>query len=271
MAITVSATRSSQPTYPILKVKWPLIFQSNPLVLFHEQEYLPKKESSLSQIASSVGKKEGRKKVKIGGQWTTESLSKFEFGGGISVLNAAEQKNDTELLTRIRGYDLFSCEAQYHISSRKQYVNTSVHWRSSSLEAKTKQSEMEMAHQAAFNGVCVSVDKALIAKQGVCKMTDLLQLYVSYLQESPFPNPNFRSEKLKVKLMNAYPKSLSFVQLAKKGKFRSQLVYSSAISTGNAVSMAYELSSADRARDVAVQLRKEIKNAFQSSDTLPWP
>ena len=125
-----------------------------------------------------------------------------------SVLNAAEQKNDTELLTRIRRYDLFSCEAQYHISCRKQYVNTSVHWRSSSLEAKTKQSEMEMAHQAAFNGVCVSVDKALIAKQGVCKMTDLLQLYVSYLQESPFPNPNFRSEKLKVKLMNAYPKSL---------------------------------------------------------------
>ena len=133
--------------------------------------------------------KEARKKLKIGGQWTTEPLTKFEFGGGKAVVVAAEERNDTELLTRIRGYDLFSCKAQFHSSCRKQYVNTSVHWRSSSLEAKTKQSEMEMAHQAAFNGVCVSFDKALIAKQGVCKMTDLLQLYISHLQESPFPNP----------------------------------------------------------------------------------
>lgn len=35
--------------------------------------------------------------------------------------------------------------------------------------------------------------------------------------------------------------------------------------------MAYELSATDRTRDLAVQIRNEIKNAFETSDTLPWP
>ena len=45
-----------------------------------------------------------------------------------------------------------------------------------------------MAHQAAFNAVCVIVDKTLIAKQGVVKMTDLVQRYADQRQESPFHN-----------------------------------------------------------------------------------
>lgn len=71
----------------------------------------------------------------------------FEHDGGDTVLCVAEQKNDFELLTRIKGYDLFACEAQVHKSCRKLYVNISVHWRSDSLEAKT------MAHQSAYNRV----------------------------------------------------------------------------------------------------------------------
>lgn len=36
------------------------------------------------------------------------------------------------------------------------------------------------------------------------------------------------------------------------------------------MSLAYELSATDRTRDVALQIRNEIKNAFETSDTLPW-
>ena len=216
-------------------------------------------------------RKEGKKKVKIGKSWTSEPLIKFECDGGDTILCVAEQKKDFELLRRIKGYDLFACEAQAHSTCRKLYVNISVHWRSDSLEAKTKQSSMEMAHQSAYNTVCATVEKKLIVKQGIVKLTDLQQQYVSVLEQSPFPNANYRSENLAAKLTKSYPQTLSFAKLEKKGKFQSQLVYSSAIEVGSAVSMAYELSTIDRTRDVALHLRNEIKNSFESSNPLRWP
>ena len=49
-------------------------------------------------------------------------------------------------------------------------------------------------------------------------------------------------------------------------------MYSATISTGTAVNSAYELSAMDsRRRDVALHIRNEIKNAFDTSDNLPWP
>lgn len=57
---------------------------------------------------------EGRKKIKKGQSWTTEGLANFEYGGGGTVLKAAEVKQDHDLLRRIKGYDLFACEAQFH-------------------------------------------------------------------------------------------------------------------------------------------------------------
>ena len=70
---------------------------------------------------------------------------------------------------------------------------------------------MEMAHQAAYNRVCATVDKVLIAKQGVLKVTDLLQEYVSCLQESNSPNPNYRSEKLREKLFQPDQECISSI------------------------------------------------------------
>lgn len=139
------------------------------------------------------------------------------------MLHAAEQKKDLELLSRIEGYDLFACEAQYHRTCRKAYVNISVHWRSDSIEAKTKQNAMQMAHQAAYNKVCATVEKTLVVKQGVVKMTDLLQEYVAHLQESHSNGLRYRSENLKAKLMKSYPRSLSFAKLAKTGWCTAQL------------------------------------------------
>jgi len=55
---------------------------------------------------------ENRKRVKVQGSWTTQRLSQFEYDGGKAVLEMAESKQDKALLTRIRGQDLFACEAK---------------------------------------------------------------------------------------------------------------------------------------------------------------
>lgn len=71
-----------------------------------------------------------RKKVKVKGCWTTEGMSVFDKDGGATVLNVAEIKRDEKLLTRIRGHDLFACEAKFHESCRMGYVQDPAKWRS---------------------------------------------------------------------------------------------------------------------------------------------
>ena len=66
--------------------------------------------------------KGGKRNVKKGSSWTTESLSKFEYGGGATILETAENSNGYAMLRTIKGYDLFACEAQYHRICRKEYI-----------------------------------------------------------------------------------------------------------------------------------------------------
>ena len=65
---------------------------------------------------------EGRKKVRVQGDWTTQRMSRFEYDGWKAVLEMAEMKQDEKLLTRIRGHDLFACEANFHKSCRSKYM-----------------------------------------------------------------------------------------------------------------------------------------------------
>jgi hypothetical protein len=50
----------------------------------------------------------------VKGSRTTEGTVRFEYDGGVTVQRIAQEKHDEHLLTRIRGVDLFACEAQYH-------------------------------------------------------------------------------------------------------------------------------------------------------------
>ena len=66
--------------------------------------------------------KEGRKWKRKGGVSVSEDTTVFEMGGGKTIEKCAEEKDDQKLLLRIRGVCLFSVEAQYHPSCRKEYT-----------------------------------------------------------------------------------------------------------------------------------------------------
>lgn len=114
--------------------------------------------------------KTGWKKVKHRGSWTTQPTCKFEFGGGETVLQVAEQKKDFDLLRRIKGYDLFACEAQYHRSCRSNYILDPLSWQSTDSEAVSEQAELEREHQKAFSNVCAIIDENIIIKKAVLKL-----------------------------------------------------------------------------------------------------
>ena len=42
----------------------------------------------------------------------TEPISRFEYDGGATVPQVAEERKDFEMLQRIIGYVLYACEAQ---------------------------------------------------------------------------------------------------------------------------------------------------------------
>jgi len=213
----------------------------------------------------------GCKKIKVKGNWTTEGTSQFEFGGWKRVLEAAEEKADETLLTRIRGHDLFAREARFHKSCRAKYVSDPKHLRSTDDENRAQQQKLELAHRETYLKVCQKIDRDIICDKKIVKLSELRQLYISGLADTEFPNPNYRSENLKAKLEKdvTYCGKLSFCKLG--NQFTSCIVYSSDIDVNCAVKSAYELGSIDMIQDAAMYLHQLIMRHFEESEELKWP
>ena len=135
--------------------------------------------------------KDSKRKIKKGSIWTTESLSKFEYGGGATILETAENSSDYYLLRKIKGYDLFACETQYHRSCHKEYIRKPTNL-SMDFDLKLQQSDMEAAHKDAFTEVCAIVDNKLIKEGVIIKLSDLREIYVARLEKTQFANPKYR-------------------------------------------------------------------------------
>lgn len=215
--------------------------------------------------------KEGKIAIKKSAGWTTQTPSKFVTDAWKTVVECAEKKKDEKLLVRIRGYDLFAAEAHFHSSCKKKYLQDPDYWRSTDSEAKLHQEELEEAHERAFRQVCDRVSIEVIDNNGVLKLVELLKMYTTALDETNFPNAEYRGEKLKAKLQSTYGEQITFCQIEQKGQYKSQLIYSSSMKLEKAVQSAFILGSRDTLSDVAEKLRNVILNAFENSGALRWP
>ena len=105
-------------------------------------------------------------------------------------LHRLQVSSDYYLLRKIKGYDLFACEAQYHRSCHKEYIHKSTNL-SMDFNLKLQQSDMEAAHKDALTEVCAIVDNKLIKEGGIVKLSDLREIYVARLEKTPFANHTF--------------------------------------------------------------------------------
>ena len=80
-------------------------------------------------------------------------MRQFEFDGCKPVLDMAEKKQDEKLLTRIRGHDLFACEAKFHKNCRINYMQIPAKLRSSDEATRQQRHELEKVHRQAFVSV----------------------------------------------------------------------------------------------------------------------
>jgi len=56
---------------------------------------------------------------------------------------------------------------------------------------------LEEAHGQAFEKVCCYIQQKVIQQHEIVKLGEISRYYVSLLEKSDFPNPEYRSEKLK--------------------------------------------------------------------------
>jgi len=177
-----------------------------------------------------------RIRIKIGASWTWQPTSKFEFGGGATVIEIAKSKQDDQLLTRIRGEDLFAREAHYHPACRKKYTYQLHLWNSRDSVNISTQAQLEEAHNSAFHCITNFIEEHVIAQNKVVPLSHLRLMYTKELQKTPFPNPDYRSEKLKQRLLKS-PNLVSKLQFTsiKDKNLAFYIVYNTNIKTGDAI------------------------------------
>ena len=242
--------------------------------LLREKKHRTSKEKILFDPDCIFCNKSGRIHVKKGRNRTKESTTIFECEGWKTVIRIAEENNDENLLLRIRGYDLFACEARYHPSCRRKYTMKPEYWRSQDNQSVAAQTALEDAHKSALHHVVAYVKEHVIEANKVIQLSCLTLMYTAELENTPFKNPKYQGAKrLKPKLEN-HPDLNGKIQFIKCNPANSQpffLLYNTKITVGDAISEAYSLATTDSIREVALLLRGIIMKSFRESKELSWP
>jgi hypothetical protein len=216
----------------------------------------------------------GRKKAKSGEEPLAKCVSR---NAEANIKQCAADKSDYAFLGKIVDVDLIAKEARYHESCRKAYIRTEdrTHHRPSTSSEQnnivTGGREQRAAYDAAFQYICQYVTDNIIHAGSVERMTMLRERYLNYIVEhSPqFYNAQHKTDKLKEKLVAYFGNKIQFWRPNK----RSDLVYSSDVNTGEAVNVAFEAATSESKilQEAASILRRNIQQAFKSSEELPWP
>ena len=223
--------------------------------------------------------KEGKISITKDGVKTTEGVTRFEKGGGPNIHKHAEHIGDTKLLTRIRTYNLFSCEAKYHPFCRQKYLNIKrdISSRIGSEETRATQVQMEETHQQAYRSVSDVIQSEVVQKQVIIRFYTLLDVYRKKLRGTSFENDKYRADKLfkKMKKDGKLSAEISFC-FPQKGlnQFENCLVYIQRMKMDDAVRASFELGMAlaDKVQETALEIRGQILESFKKfTKSQKWP
>ena len=185
-----------------------------------------------------------------------------------SIKAAAESRNDETMLCKIRGMDLIAREAHYHNHCRRNY--TRMDCRNPTFKT-SETSQILDAHTEAFAYISSYIEQTILAAQMVERLSMLRERYLHFLlQHHPDAyNENYKTYKLKDKLVKHFGSKLRFCQPTKKG----ELVYSADIDEGQAIALAFELASSDEKflEEAALITRRHIDSSKRLSSEMPWP
>ena len=130
--------------------------------------------------------------------------------------------------------------------------------------------EEQRAHRLALEQLCKLIYKKIMSELDVEMISTIRECYLFFLQKTDFYNPEYCTRQLKEKRQAHYGEwlALHFEQHDK-----DEIVYSNSISVTEAIEKLHNSSSTGKvkAEQAAMILRRTIKQAFKSSEPIPWP
>lgn len=197
-----------------------------------------------------------------------QATTMFEQKGVATLITAAETKEDAAFLDKIRSVDLVAVGARYHPKCRKEYTRKAEAWRSSNSEQQAYQTELLEAHYAAFAEVCEHIKKEIVEGLRILKLGYFHEIYVLFLENTPFANPRYRAQKLKSKLMKSdYASKISFLNIP--GKY--DVVYSKMMTIEQAILLSHDLASSLNVTHFANEIKQDIQTDFYKRPNMIWP
>ena len=102
------------------------------------------------------------------------------------------------------------------------------------------------AHEDAFSHVCGYIEDRIISASQVERMTMLREWFCSYMQEKhpDYYNPNYTTQNLKRRIANQLGTNRKFWT----SDFKSELVYSANLPTGQAVKSVFVTAASEERR-----------------------
>ena len=181
------------------------------------------------------------------------------------------------LYRKVKDEDLWSREAKFHQTCYNGFTLEHakfVKQRSEDNATSTYSSRKTEAHSAALAHVMDYIQQHFIQHKEIIELNSLRRLYVEQLEKSGFPSPDYRSDRLQMRLKEQ--DISNFIGFAKidpgdKGFISYTLVYNSSLSVSDAVTFAYKLGSKDKYKDLGLSLRTIIENAYRETPALPFP
>ena len=161
------------------------------------------------------------------------------FNASKKILDAANAKEDFDMIARIGDVDLIAMKARYHNSCRAQYTSKTNLMYTAFKEAKGKD-----VYGDAFAELVIPVVDGI--KQGKAyELTSLLTKYKSILREKGVSTADsYTNQRLKLRLKDHFKYRVVFHEQHQQSK--SQLMYSSQISFHEVISAACSAKNVDQ-------------------------
>ena len=186
------------------------------------------------------------------------------------IKELALSKNDYDLQAKVNDIDLIAREAHYHRSCYRDYTKDDDR-NTTQYRGDEEAKKMNDAHAAAFTFLSDHINKSIIEDSNVERVGMLKEKYLGFLQQN-FPeqyNPNYKTDKLKDKIMKRFGQKVIFWQ----PNYRGELVYAKNIQGGQAVESAFEAAASEsrRSEEVAMYLRRSVLDTQKEAREMPWP
>lgn len=183
----------------------------------------------------------------------TKLINILTFEACESVKNAAEVKNDEEMLHTIRSVnDLIAAEAKYHKACYSSYTSKS------NLKFQGPSAKEVSKHDEAFNDLISLITPKIITGKAY-DMNNLLSMFKESLKIKGADCEGYTRQKLKARLKSHFKEGLVFYQ---PQSTKPELAFSSSVSLYDVINAAYSLPATEPTTGIPHSLSDQNNDAM---------